>query len=108
MFYTIDIFTRPSVKVPFFGAIARGKALKSKIPAVNKTVLLGHRTSNSVTKDAAHTTFIRKWTDQASYEAYMKANADSHAAFKAARDLYNTNHKITITSTAFTSPDLLF
>lgn len=36
MFYTIDIFTRPSKSVPFFGFVAKGKALKSNITPANK------------------------------------------------------------------------
>ena len=34
MFYTIDIFHRPSETVPFFGSVARGKALKASLPAL--------------------------------------------------------------------------
>lgn len=108
MFYTIDIFHRPSETVPFFGSVARGKALKASLPAANKTVLLGHRSSTGKTANGVHTTLIRKWVDQASYDAYMSANAIAHANYQVARDLYNTNNKITVTSTGFTSADLLF
>jgi hypothetical protein len=108
MFYTIDIFTRPSATVPFFGSTTAGKALKSAIPTANKTVVLGHHTATSSNVNKSSTTQIRKWVDQASYDAYMTANATAHAKFQAARDAYNAANNITVTSTGFNSVELLF
>jgi hypothetical protein len=109
MFYTIVIFKRPSATVPFFGSVAKGKALKTAIPAANKTVLLGRHSSTHVSPAGVHTTtLIRKWVDQASYDAFMTANALASAKFIEARDAYNNARQITVTSTGFTSAELLF
>lgn len=108
MFYTIDIFTRPSESVPFFGATQAGKALKRAALTANRTVLLGQHTAITTKETTVSNTLIRKWVDKASYDAFMTSNATANEAFIAARDAYNKTRNITMTATAFSSPDLLF
>jgi len=108
MFYTIDIFTRPSNTVPFFSHTALGRNLKSALATPAPTSLLDNKLSVSNGKLKSSTILIRKWIDQASYDAYMTANAAAVAAFKVERDLYNSQNGIMITTTGFTSEDLLF